>query len=75
MVINWFDYLCLFAGGGNDSPPEPAPSDLPMRHNGGLTRPLKSNYGVDLDVDSEHSGYHLQGNSGVYHPQGKNYIL
>ena len=67
--------LCFAGGGGGpDSPPEPAPSDLPMRHNGGL-RPLKSSRydgTADLDLDSEHSsGYHLQPNSGVYHPQGR----
>ena len=70
-------YLILFyipfLPGGIDSPPEPAPSDLPMRMNGGL-RPLKPSYG-DMDGDSEHSGYHIQPGSGVYLPQGNHYIL
>jgi len=69
IIPNTDNYIFV---GGADSPPEPAPSELPMRMNGAL-RPLKP-YGhppSDMDGDSEHGGYHIQPGSGLYLPQGK----
>jgi hypothetical protein len=72
-----FIFHCLIVG-GSDSPPEPAPSDIPMRMNGGM-RPLKP-YGMvsemDHHPDSEHTGYHIPTGAGLYIPgAGKNIII
>jgi len=59
--------ILLLIEGGADSPPEPAPSDIPMRMNGGM-RPLKP-YGGEMDhPDSEHTGYHIPTGAGLYIP-------
>lgn len=68
MIMCYF--LVWWRTGGPDSPPEPAPSEIPMRMNGGL-RTLKSAYVGDLDGDVEHPAYHLQPGSGLYLQQGR----
>ncbi|CAG7707261.1 unnamed protein product [Allacma fusca] len=62
--MNLTNRLNITQNGGVDSPPEPAPADLPMRMNGAL-RSLKPNYG-DIEGDSELSGYHIQPGTGAY---------